>query len=93
VDFKGHSPRTHVKKGDSIAVVDHGSSLKVRNRWTGRIVGPGHAQTLIFLERATIRTTVFTNGYVAARGGLWGEKWVGLKPLLSCPQSCISTRT
>jgi hypothetical protein len=38
-DFKGHSPRTHVKKGDLIVVVDHGSSPKERNRWTGRIVG------------------------------------------------------
>jgi hypothetical protein len=40
----------------------------------GKDCGPGHARMLIFLERAAIRTMVFTNGYVAARGGLWGEK-------------------
>jgi hypothetical protein len=59
-----------------------------------RIVGPGHARTLIFLERAAIGTTVLTKGYVAAGGELRGEKRVGLKPLLpACPQSCVCTRS
>jgi hypothetical protein len=50
-----------------------------------RIVGPGHARTLIFLERAAIGTTVLTKGYVAAGGELWGEKRVGLRPLFPAP--------
>jgi hypothetical protein len=50
-----------------------------------RIAGPRHAQTFIFLEQAAISTTVLTKGYVAARGDLWGKKWVGLKPLFLVP--------
>jgi hypothetical protein len=67
---------------------------KVRDRQTGRIVGPGHAQTLIFLERATISTTVLTKGYVVAGGELRGEKRVGLKPLFPTPTiTCLHKDT
>jgi hypothetical protein len=48
-------------------------------------VGPEHAQTLKFLERATIETTVLQKGCVAIGGELRGEKQVGLKPLLATP--------
>jgi hypothetical protein len=69
-----------------IAVVDRRQCQRRRDRWTEGIVGPGHAQTIIFLERATISTIVLVTGYVSAREGLWGEKWVGWKPLL--PHAC-----
>jgi hypothetical protein len=41
-----------------------------------RIAGSEHAWVLIFCERATIETTVLEKGYVAAGGGLRGEKWL-----------------
>jgi hypothetical protein len=48
-------------------------------------VGPGHARTLIFLERAAIGTTVFPRAYMVLCSELRGEKKVGLKPFLSVP--------
>jgi hypothetical protein len=46
------------------------------------IVGPKHAQVLNFLEWAAISTTILTKGYMEVGGEFWGEKRVGLKPLL-----------
>jgi hypothetical protein len=63
---------------DSITIIDREVAREVEDRWWGRIVGPGQAQKIIFLERATISTTVSTKGYVAAGGELQGEKQVGL---------------
>jgi hypothetical protein len=84
MDFKGHSPRTHVKKGDLIESIDHRSSSKERNRWMRRIAGPRHAQMLIFLERASIRTMNIHKWIRGSTRRIAGEKRVGLKPLLSC---------
>jgi hypothetical protein len=50
-----------------------------------RIVGPGHAWTLIFIERAAIGTTFLIKGYVEYGGELRGKKRVGLKPLFPMP--------
>jgi hypothetical protein len=46
-----------------------------------RILGSGHAQTLIFLERVAISIIFLTKGYVAVEGELREEKRAGLKPL------------
>jgi hypothetical protein len=73
------------RKGDSIGFIHNGSSPKERDRWMERIVGPRHARMLIFLERATISSTVLKKGYVSAGGELRGKKWVGLKPLFLAP--------
>jgi hypothetical protein len=56
--------------------IDGREGLQSQNLWR-----------IIILERAAIGTMVFTNGYVAARGGLRGEKWVGLKPLFPCARN------
>jgi hypothetical protein len=47
--------------------------MKVRDRWMGRIMGPGHARTLILLEQAAISTMVLTKGYMATGGELRGK--------------------
>jgi hypothetical protein len=68
-----------------ITVVDHRQCQRSRDRWTEGIPGPGHARMIIFLEWATISTIILVTGYVSAREGLWGKKWVGWKPLLPTP--------
>jgi hypothetical protein len=60
-----------------IAVVDRKQHREAGDRWMGRIAEPELAWRIIFLERATISTTVLVTGYVSAGGGLRGEKWVG----------------
>jgi hypothetical protein len=62
-----------------------------RTRW---IAGPQHAQTLIFLEQATISTKILTKGYMVAGGELWGEKRVGIKKLFPMPTiTCLLKET
>jgi hypothetical protein len=65
----------HVKhrKGGYIVVVDHRSSLKERDRRSGRIMGPEHDGVLIFPERAAIETTILPKDYLALCSELWGE--------------------
>jgi hypothetical protein len=43
-------------------------------------MGPENARVLIFLEWATIETTVLEKGRVEDHSELWGEKKVSLKP-------------
>jgi hypothetical protein len=40
---------------------------------------------IIILERAAISTTVLEGRYMVVGGGLRGEKWVGIIPLLPAP--------
>jgi hypothetical protein len=45
----------------------------IGDKWPCSIVGPEHAQVLIFLEQAAIETTVLEKGHMEGRGKLWGK--------------------
>jgi hypothetical protein len=52
---------------------------------TTRDCGARKCSKVNFLRVAVIETMVSVEGYMATRGKLRGEKWVGPKPLLGVP--------